>query len=455
MNLRQYQTTAVAAIRDAYRRGVRRPLLVLPTGGGKTVIFSYITATAASRGKNVLVLVHRVELLRQTSAKLSEFGVQHGMINPQYKPRYHESVQVASVQTVVKRLAHLTPPDLIVVDEAHHASAGTWQKILDAFPDALTLGVTATPVRADGKGLNDSFDEIVTGPTVRSLIDDGYLVQPRVFAPSTIDASALHKRMGDFDKQEAAQMMDKPTITGDAVSHYMRLCDGQPAVAFCVTVEHARHVAQEFRMRGYSAEAVDGAMDDADRKRILDGLGNGSVQVVCSCDLISEGTDIPAIACAILLRPTMSEGLYIQQVGRALRTMEGKEHAIILDHVGNVLRHGLPDMERVWSLEGKPKGKRKTSDEPSMSVKQCKSCFAVFAPAPQCPECGAAVELQGRKIEHVDGELTEITAVDRKLKRMEVGQARTLDDLKRIASERGYKRGWVYHMAGLKGIDTK
>ena len=208
-------------------------------------------------------------------------------------------------------------------------------------------------------------------------------------------------------------------------------------------------------MRGYAAEAVDGAMDDADRKRILDGLGNGSVQVVCSCDLISEGTDIPAIACAILLRPTMSEGLYIQQVGRALRTMDGKEHAIILDHVGNVLRHGLPDMEREWSLEGRPKGKRKTSDEPTIGVKQCKSCFAVFAPAPQCPECGAAVEMQGRKIEHVDGELTEITTVERKLKRMEVGQARTLDDLKRIASERGYKRGWVYHMAGLKGIDKK
>lgn len=452
MTLREYQTKAVAAIRDAYRRNVRRPLLVLPTGGGKTVIFSYITATAASRGKNVLVLVHRVELLRQTSAKLTEFGVPHGLINPQYKPRYHEQVQVASVQTVVKRLQHLTPPDLIVVDEAHHASAGTWQKILDAFPDALTLGVTATPVRADGKGLDDAFDEIVQGPTVRSLINDGYLVTPRVFAPVSIDTSSLHKRMGDFDKHESAQMMDKPTITGDAVAHYMRLCDGQPAVAFCVTVDHARHVAQEFRIRGYAAEAVDGAMDDADRKRILDGLGNGSVQVVCSCDLISEGTDIPAIACAILLRPTMSEGLYIQQVGRALRVMEGKEHAIILDHVGNTLRHGLPDMERTWSLNGRPKGKRKASDEPSIGIKQCKRCFAVFAPAHACPECDTAVEVQGRKIEKVDGELTEITAAERKMKRMEVGQARTMDDLKRIASERGYKRGWVYHMASLKNI---
>jgi superfamily II DNA or RNA helicase len=355
------------------------------------------------------------------------------------------------VQTVVKRLHLLTPPDLIVVDEAHHASAGTWQKILDAFPDALTLGVTATPVRADGKGLDDAFDEIVQGPTVRDLIAGGYLVTPRVFAPPSVDTSSLHKRMGDFDKQEAAVMMDKPTITGDAVAHYMRLCDGLPAVAFCVTVEHARHVAQEFRARGYTAEAVDGTMSDDDRKRALDGLGDGSVQVLCSCDLISEGTDIPAIACAILLRPTMSEGLYIQQVGRALRTMGGKEHAIILDHVGNTLRHGLPDADREWLLAGRPKGKRKSS-EPSLPIKQCSHCYSVFRPAPHCPDCGTAVEVQGRKLEHVDGELTEITAVERKARRMMVGQARTMADLKAIASDLGYKRGWIYHMAKIKGI---
>ena len=453
--LRPYQERSVNAVRYSYRDGKKSPLLVLPTGGGKTIVFSYITEAASRRGHSVLILVHRIELLRQTSEKLTEYGVAHGLINPRFTPKYFEAVQVASVQTLVRRLENITPPDLIIIDEAHHATAGQWKKITEFFPDALTLGVTATPVRSDGRGLDECFDSLVIGPTIDELIELGYLARPKVYAPpNDIDFKAMALQMGDFNKKDSLEAIDRPTITGDAVAHYRKLCDGVPAVAFCVSVAHAEHVAEQFRLSGYRAESVDGSMTDDERKRILNGLENGSVQVVCSCDIISEGTDIPKIAAAILLRPTMSEGLFLQQVGRALRVTDGKEHAVILDHVGNCKRHGMPTQQRHWTLQGRPKGKRRQKDEgDDVNIQQCGNCFAVFTPCAVCPECGEVLKVKARpRPEEVGGELVELTAEIKKSKRMEVGAARTKADLQRIANERGYARGWVYHMMKIRGI---
>ena len=263
----------------------------------------------------------------------------------------------------------------------------------------------------------------------------------------------MRTQMGDFKKDDANDAVDRPTITGDAVAHYRKLCDGAPAVAFCVSVAHAHHVAEQFRGAGYLAESVDGSMSDEERVRILGGLDNGTVQIVCSCDIISEGTDIPKIAAAILLRPTMSEGLYLQQVGRALRVCDGKDYAVILDHVGNTKRHGMPTQDREWSLKGRKKKKRSEREEVNIGIAQCDNCFAVFSPAPVCPECGEIIKETARKApEEVGGELVEVSAIVKKAARMEVGRARTKEDLVRIASERGYKKGWVYQMMKLKNI---
>ena len=452
--LRPNQSASVEDIRVSYLNGNRSPLLVYPTGGGKTIIFSYITNEASKRGKSVLILVHRIELLRQTSEKLTEYNVPHGLINPKYTPKYYEPVQVASVQTLVRRLDKIPTPDLIIIDEAHHATAGQWNKILDYFPDAKTLGVTATPIRTDGKGLDSCFDDLVMGPSIMDLIELGYLAQPKVYAPpNDIDFASMRTQMGDFKKDDANEAVDRPTITGDAVAHYRKLCDGAPAVAFCVSVAHAHHVAEQFRGAGYLAESVDGSMSDEERVRILGGLDNGTVQIVCSCDIISEGTDIPKIAAAILLRPTMSEGLYLQQVGRALRVCDGKDYAVILDHVGNTKRHGMPTQDREWSLKGRKKKKRSEREEVNIGIAQCDNCFAVFSPAPVCPECGEIIKETARKApEEVGGELVEVSAIVKKAARMEVGRARTKEDLVRIASERGYKKGWVYQMMKLKNI---
>lgn len=487
--LREYQNNTVQKVRQAFSRKRRAPLVVVPTGGGKTVIFSFVTGQTVANGKRVLILVHRVELLRQTSKALRKSGVKHGLINPKYTPDLMQPAQVASVQTLVKRL-HLfqdNPPDLIIIDEAHHATAGTWRKVIEAFPNARVLGVTATPERNDGSGLGVDygglFDEIIIGPTVAELIELGFLVKPVIYVPPTkVDLSDVKTVRGDYDKGQLSEAMNKPGITGDAVEHYAQVCPGTPAVVFCVSVEDARNVAAEFRAAGFSFAAVDGSMPDDERQAILNGLGGDitdaerailkrlgfdKIDGVTSCDLISEGTDIPAIGAAIMLRPTQSLGLFIQQAGRALRPAPGKDYAIILDHVGNVgswqgdefaVKHGLPEMDREWSLEGRKKRKGKKKDEePAVKISQCEKCFAVHTPAPVCPQCGFVYLAKAKKpLKQQDGELRIITAAEAvkitktKVARMEVGRAKTLEDLEAIARARDYKPSWARHVFAAK-----
>jgi DNA repair protein RadD len=461
-NLRPYQQQGVESIRHAFKSGSKSPLYVLPTGGGKTVLFNYIAANASARGKRVWILVHRIELIRQTSKKLHEAGVSHGIINPRFTPAYHQKIQIASVQSLVKRV-HKIPfkPDLIIIDEAHHSNAGTWSKIIEANPQARLLGVTATPCRTDESGLGAAsggfYDRMILGPQIYELIRAGYLSQPVVYAPGeAIDLSGIRSRGGDYATDELAALLDKPMITGDAVKHYTRLCPREPAIVFCASVAHAQHVAAQFRDAGYRFYHVDGGMEDEQRQRLLDGLGNGTVHGLTSCELISEGTDIPAVACAILLRPTQSLGMYLQQVGRALRPAPGKERAIILDHVGNVIRHGLPDEHRDWSLDAAARKKRAKKDDeaPKLRTRQCPSCYAVHEPKAVCPVCGHTYVVEGREVEQVDGELREITAADRESIRRqrlrEQGAAKSLEDLIEVGRKRGYKPGWAHQVWAIR-----
>jgi DNA repair protein RadD len=449
MHLRPYQADAVAQLRAAYSSGKRAPLFCLPTGGGKTFVFSYVAQNAVARGKRVCILVHRQELLLQASRSLTAIGVKHGLIAPGHVQN-REPVQIASVQTLGRRIAKMRYSfDLIIVDEAHHAVAGTWKRLIEAMPEARVLGVTATPVRSDGKGLSDVFDDLVIGPSVPTLIDMGFLVRPVVYAPPTaIDLSGVRRKGGDYDQRELATRMDKPTITGDAVSHYSKHSPGKPAIAFCASVAHAQHVAQQFKAAGFSARSIDGSMLDTERRQAVADLGSGQLNVLTSCDIVSEGTDIPVVETAILLRPTQSLGLYLQQVGRALRPAPGKDRALILDHVGNCLRHGLPDDQREWTLDGLPRSARAANDnEPDVTVKQCEVCFAVFKPSLVCPQCGHVHAAKAREIRETEGELQEVDpALLRAQQKREVGQARTLEALIEVAKRRGYKIGWAHQI---------
>lgn len=451
--LRNYQEDIVEKIRLSYRNGKRAPLAVLSTGGGKTLIFCNIAERVANKNHSVYILVHRQELLNQTSEHLERLGVMHGLIAPGHSMT-GDPVQVASVQTLARRLERVRQPDLIILDECHHSVAGTWKKILSHWSASRILGVTATPLRMDGKGLGINaggfFDSMIEGPTIRWLIDNGYLCQPIVFAPPTsVDLNGVKIQGGDYEQRELSHRMDKPTITGSAIEHYLRLCPGAPSICFCASVKHAEHVAAQFNEAGITAECLTGELPDGVRKHRINSLADGRIKILTSCDIISEGTDIPVVTTAILLRPTQSTGLFLQQVGRALRPAPqiGKTNAIILDHVGNCLRHGLPDEVRQWSIDDGEIIRKGKKNSPVLRVKTCEQCYGVYSMILlACPQCGHVNKTQDREIKQVDGQLRQITSEDVYKQRMkkEQGMARDLGSLLAVAKARGYNPGWAY-----------
>lgn len=438
MELRPYQAEIVERFRAEFRNGRRAVVCKLATGGGKTVLGSFMVKGSEKRGLVCWWLVHRRELLSQASRTFYSMGIEHGFVAGGRPTDLDARVQVGSVQTVARRLDRLPPPDLIVFDEAHHTGAAQWQRIYDAFPEAKKIGLTATPWRLDGVGLGRWFETMIEGPSVGDLIDAGSLSSYRLFAPSSVDTSAVATMAGDFQRDQLAAIMDKPTITGDAVQHYLRLARGKRAVAFAVSIEHSRHIAAQFRAAGIPAEHVDGTMATDQRDAAVQRFIAGETLVLSNAELFGEGFDVPAIEAVILLRPTKSLGLHLQQVGRALRPCDGKAEAIILDHAGNSLVHGLPDDDREWSLEDRKK--RRKAEAAEVPVRQCPKCFRVFRPAPACPGCGMPVVVAARGIEEREGELQEIDpSVLRAARKLEEKKARTVDDLAKLGRERGYK----------------
>lgn len=457
MELRSYQNDCIAAVRQAYADEYRAPLLVAPTGSGKTVMFSYMASRLQEAGKRLIILVHRAELMQQVCETLNEFGVDHGRIDAGSFFNRRKTVNVASVFTLARRLQRIDVPDYVVVDEAHHAIAtSTWGKVLAVWrsvnPRLRVLGVTATPERLSGEGLGETFDMMLIGPSVGELIEQGALAPYRLFAPAkTPDLSGVHSRMGDFVRSELEAAMDKPAIIGDAVMHYRKHCDGAPALAFCVSIEHAKHTAEQFAAQGYRAMSIDGKMDATLRATIIKDFRRGAINVLTSCELVSEGFDLPGIHAAILLRPTQSLAMYLQQVGRALRPASGKDAALILDHVGNSSRHGLPDDERQWSLAGRPEARKKNTNGPeNPAIRQCDKCFACSpAAAVKCRECGAEFTISPRVVEQIDGELAEVIASQmRRVASKEQAMAETLESLVALGRQRGFKHpeGWAKHV---------
>jgi superfamily II DNA or RNA helicase len=416
---------------------------VSPTGSGKTVLFSYITSQVLKRGARVVIVAHRREILDQISGTLSKVSVPHGFIQAG-KPMSKQPAMVASIQTLGRRLDQVTTPDLVIIDEAHHSVSKSYVEMFARWPEAKFIGVTATPERLDGKGLGAMFDRMVMGPSVQWLIDNGFLAKPVYYAPKhTPDLSSVSKVAGDFDRAETEEIIDTPRITGDAVTHYRKFCPNQRAVAFCISVAHAQHVADQFCAAGVPAASIDGTLEPEVRSKRVEDLTAGKILVLTSCELISEGFDLPAVNAAILLRPTHSLSMHLQQLGRALRPFPGKTHAVILDHVGNCLRHGLAEQERAWDLEGREK--RKSKSRP-VETKQCSKCFAIFA-GTACPQCGAEREVSPREVEQVDGELQRLSIEDiaaKREERREEGKCRTLEDFRALAARRGYKPGWAY-----------
>jgi DNA repair protein RadD len=434
-----------------------RVLLQGPTGVGKTVMAAWIATNILGRGGRVWLVCHRNELLDQTSGTFNAFDIKHGLIASGKKYNGYFRCHIASVETLKNRLDQIEPPNVVVWDEAHHLGAKGWAMVQDALPDAKHIGLSATPQRLDGRGLDRHFDYLVPGPQTAWLIEHGFLAKFRLFSVPEIDRSALHTRMGNYMPSEVEAEMSTPTITGDIIKHWRQHAQDKLTIGFAATINHSQQLAQEFSSAGIPAAHIDGGTNKRERREMLQRFARGEYRVVWNVGLFGEGFDVAAnsgmdvtVGAVIDAAPTKSLSMWLQRCGRALRRQDGT--AVILDHAGNAMEHGMPNQERTWTLEGKK--------EKPKPVRNCPECYACHAPMPICPECGFEYPKNSggggeRTVDHVDGELVEMDhikiAKEKKNKRREVGMARSLAELQAIGEARGYKPGWAKHVWESRG----
>lgn len=453
MILREYQDELVNNIKFKILHGYKSICAVSPTGSGKTIVIADIVKKAIEKSNRIYIGAHRKEIIEQISKALNSFNIPHGIISPDYPEDHSYLVYVFSVQTLIKRLDKYPAPSILLIDECHHlVGDNTWAKICKYYLQALILGFTATPIRTNGQGLGIEaggfFDCLVLGKTTEWLTEQGYLSPARYFVPpQVVDLAGIRTTAGDYNSQDLEERLNKSLITGDAISHYLTICPNTPALAFCTTVKHAEAVAAEFEASGIPSGVLHGKTDKVTRKFLLDSLGNGTIKILAVVDIVSEGTDIPRVQTAIMLRPTLSLSMFLQMIGRILRPFEGKNFAFIIDHVGNVLRHGFADSPRNWTLKGTKKSKK--NQETNIQIKQCANCFCWHKPSPACPNCGYKYKVISKNLKVEVGELTELTKDEQIKLRIklneEVKKAKTLDELKEIEKKRGYKKGWAEH----------
>lgn len=455
MQLRDYQQRDLENIRHLVRAGQRRILYVLATGGGKTVMVSNIAQRTMASGRSFFFVVHRRELVTQSSNTFDLCGIPHGIIAPGFTET-NDAIQVVSIDALDARMRRgkKYQPSVICWDEAHHAASPKWGRVSQAISNERTIhiGLTATPERLDGKGLDTMFDTMILGKQTRELISDKYLCEFDHYAPPPkIPLERLRMLDGDFYQPALRDLVDDPAVIGDAVQHYREIAQQKRAIVFCAGIKHSQHTAEIFRAAGISAAHIDGK-DTNNRVKALAAFERGELQVITNCDIVSEGFDVPAMECVIMLRPTDSLTLYIQQAGRALRKDKNNpnKRAIILDHAGNFHRHGEIDRPREWSLLGRKK--RKQAEESTVfvpSVKQCPVCFMAHRPAPACPSCGNVYKTEERLPDQLDGKLSKVTdetalAYAKKKNIIEVARAKSLQELEEIAAQRGYAKGWAW-----------
>lgn len=442
-SLRPYQEKIISEARTALMR-VDSVMIQSAVGSGKTALSAFMLDGAAKRGLRSAFICHRQELIDQTAETFQAVGIDFGIVAAGYRPNPFQTVQICSIDTLKSRLEKIEPFKFLVFDEAHHCSAAGWTKVKQHYSSVKTVGLSATPERLDRKGLDHLFDEMICGPTTEWLIDQGYLSRYRIYSGAAPDLGDVADRMGDFARDQLEKAMNKVQITGDAVIEYQRRAAGKRAVAFCSGIQHSKDVVSAFQLSGITAEHIDGSTERGERKRIIDRFRSGETKILSNVDLVGEGFNLPAIEASILLRPTQSLALYIQQIGRCMRPADGKDFAVILDHAGNLSRHGLPCDDREWSLKARKKNKKA-----EIKLKQCPSCDGWHPTAQKCPYCGFSYVGGGAAREGpelIEGDLSEIDVVALKArKRAEVKACKTLVDLKALGKSRGYKPGWATH----------
>jgi|GEM_PF-1189705 len=407
LTLRGYQQDlideTVEALRD--RRSV---LLQAPTGAGKTEMA--VEIARKHRDGIVWFVCHRHEIIVQTSATLRRAGVDaHGVVAPKYPEDPAIKIQVCSIAALHHRLDRYPAPDLIILDECHHVAAPSWAKLVESFPEAKLLGLTATPERLDGRGLKDWFQQMIVGPDTSTLIDQGYLSKFKYFAPTIPDMRGVRVRGEEYDPRDLEKATN--TIVGDVIDHFKeKLAPNARALAFCVSVEAACELAARFNKAGIPAKCVDWKTPQAKRDKAVADLASGKLRVLTNKEVFTEGFDLPAIDAVLLLRPTKSFVLYRQMIGRCLRIAEGKRYTTILDHAGLIADHPFPDNDGEWSLSGRRSGIAQSSPYPGgFEIRRCPQCATIHKWSVKCPECSYVYQIKDRTIDEVYGELREIT----------------------------------------------
>lgn len=439
MELRPYQTKLLNKTREAYLQGYKSPCIVAPCGAGKTVVMADMAKKASEKKNHTLFLVHRKELKDQTIDTLKWWGADM------------DYIEVGMIQTVVRRLPKTKEPKLIITDENHHSLAKSYRKIYDYFPNARLVGFTATPVRLNGGGLGDVNDVLVEGPTVSELIEWENLAPFKYYAPEIVDTSQLKIRRGEYVTKDIDDLFQNKAIWGDVIKHYKKLSDGKQAICYCSSINQSKEVAEQFNQAGIKTKHIDGETPKSERDRVIQDFREGKIMILCNVDIISEGFDVPDCNTAILLRPTQSLGLYIQQSMRAMRYKEGKT-AIIIDHVGNVGRFGTPDTVREWTLDPKKGSNNTVQDE--NPVKQCLECFyTVERNTKVCPECGFEFKAEEKEVEQVESDLVEIGSFEGfTTNYKEPKDCKNMTELYQLAKARGFKPGWAWYQGKLRGF---
>lgn len=433
MSLRPYQIDSLDQIKAGWLHGHRNMLLWLATGAGKTIVFCEAIKRTVAAGKKVLVVVRGRKLVDQAHQRLFREGVEHGVIMAgHYNQRLHLPVQVCSIDTLLAR-DQLPKADLIIIDECDQFGPDTEAATLIAkYPFARILAVTATPYVKGG--LRHIADAICHPITTQELVDQGYLVPFRYFAPSEPDLKGVQVSRGDYNNRELEKRMVANQLSGDIVNHWLALAKGVPTLGFAVNIHHSRLLVEKFVAAGVAAEHCDADTKDKDREAIIKRLESGKTQVVFNVGIFCRGVDIPCVGALIGARPTKSRNLHIQIMGRGTRLHPGKESCLLLDHAGNIRRHGFYTMEPSVDLDGTV-----TEEKGALEVKTCKKCFCCYRGV-ACPECGQApVKPEPKKYMETEEELKEIILTSKN------PVEQYLEWLTRSRAESGRKQAWIYY----------
>lgn len=439
IELRNYQEKLVADARSAIQHGRKAVCCVLGCGGGKSIIQGTIAQLTTSRKNRVLFLVHRKELCQQIEGTFKLCGVDF------------KNCSVMMVQTACRRLHKMPRPDLIIVDEAHHILSASYIKILEYYKGVPVLGFTATPSRMNEGGLGAVFEELILSVSTEWLIENHYLAPYRYYSVQLADASKLHTKRGDYDRAELEELMNQSAIFGGAVENWLKLANGKKTIVYCSSIETSKNTVKAFQDAGIAAAHLDGTTPKAERESVVNAFRSGEIKVLSNVDLFGEGFDVPDCEAVVLLRPSQSLTLHIQQSMRSMRydPKNPEKVAIILDHVGNYTRHGLPDDEREWSLEAKTKKSKKKDEKP---IKQCPVCFSVVDSSVKiCPYCFHEFKPEPRAEQKtIEGyTLEEIT----KMPYPNLIKFETWEGLEEFRKLKKYKIGWSFRRAAELGID--